>query len=42
MNTAKSVKLKTLFGRFMYDCFDCIFRELQLKNNTNKQDGQLE
>ncbi len=38
MKTAKAVKLQTLFGQFMYDCFDCIFRELQLTNQIIKDD----
>lgn len=38
MKVAKAITLKTLFGPFMYDCFDCIFRELQLTNNMLKQD----
>jgi hypothetical protein len=35
MKVAKPVKLQTPFGQFMYDCFECILRELQL---NNKQD----
>ncbi len=38
MKIAKPITLQTLFGQFMYDCFDCIFRELQLTNNVIKQD----
>ncbi|CAF3708997.1 unnamed protein product [Rotaria sordida] len=38
MKIAKSIKLQTLFGQFMFDCFECILRELQLMNNMNKPD----
>ena len=39
MKIAKPIKLQTSFGPFMYDCFECILRELQLtNNNNNKQD----
>jgi hypothetical protein len=39
MKNVKPVKLQSPFGQFMYDCFECILRELQLThNNTNKQD----
>ncbi len=38
MKSAKPVKLQTLFGQFMYDCFDCIFRELQLTNHMTQKD----
>jgi hypothetical protein len=38
MKIAKAIILKTLFGQFMYDCFDCIFQELQLTNKITKQD----
>lgn len=30
MKVAKPVKLQTPFGHFMYDCFECILRELQV------------
>ena len=30
MKVVKPVKLQTPFGQFMYDCFECILRELQL------------
>ncbi|CAF2055378.1 unnamed protein product [Rotaria magnacalcarata] len=36
MDTAKPVKLQTLFTQFMYDCFQCIYREIQAINNMNK------
>ncbi|CAF4640526.1 unnamed protein product [Rotaria socialis] len=36
MDTAKPVKLQTLFTQFMYDCFQCIYREIQSINNINK------
>lgn len=35
MKVAKPVKLQTPFGPFMYNCFECILRELQI---TTKQD----
>ena len=35
MKYAKAVKLETFYAQSMYDCFDCIFRELQL----NKQNS---
>jgi hypothetical protein len=35
MKVAKPVKLQTLFPMFMYDCFECILRELQISNNLN-------
>ncbi|CAF1368816.1 unnamed protein product [Rotaria sp. Silwood1] len=38
MNITKSIKLQTSFGQYMYDCFECIHRELQLINNMNQQD----
>jgi hypothetical protein len=39
MKTAKPIKLQTLFGQFMYDCFECILRELQIiqTNKINKK-----
>ncbi|CAF1256454.1 unnamed protein product [Adineta steineri] len=37
MKVPKPVKLQSPFGQFMYDCFECILRELQLTNN-NKAD----
>ncbi|CAF0929168.1 unnamed protein product [Adineta steineri] len=39
MNTAKAIKLQTPFAQFMYDCFECILRELQ---TTIKQIEQHE
>lgn len=33
MKTAKPIKLQTAFATFMYDCFECILRELQLTNH---------
>ena len=38
MKIAKPVKLQTPFAQFMYDCFECILRELQLTSNNNKPD----
>jgi hypothetical protein len=32
MKNAKPVTLKTAYGQFMYDCFECILRELQLSD----------
>ncbi|UJR22229.1 hypothetical protein I4U23_025292 [Adineta vaga] len=32
-STVKSIKLQTLFGQFMLDCFECILNELQSLNN---------
>jgi hypothetical protein len=40
MKIAKAITLQTLFGQFMYDCFDRIFQELKLTNNMIKQDKQ--
>lgn len=36
MKSAKPIKLQTEFAPFMYDCFDCIFRELKLTNQVIK------
>lgn len=39
MKVPKPVKLQTPFAPFMYDCFECILRELQITNDNNmKQD----
>lgn len=37
MKSAKPIKLQTEFAQFMYDCFDCLFRELQLINQVKLQ-----
>ena len=34
MKLAKAIKLQTEFAPFMYDCFDCLFQELQLTNRV--------
>jgi hypothetical protein len=36
MKIAKSIKLQTSFGPFMYDCFECILRELQLTKQPDE------
>jgi hypothetical protein len=36
MKVAKPVKLQTPFGQFMYDCFECILRELQLTTTKDE------
>jgi hypothetical protein len=38
MKAAKSIKLQTPYGQFMYDCFQCILRELQLLTKMDKED----
>ncbi len=36
MKNAKPVKLQSPFGQFMYDCFECILRELQLNTKSEE------
>jgi hypothetical protein len=37
MKAIKSIKLQTLFAQFMYDCCECIVRELEVTKDKNKQ-----